>query len=121
MGTAFPLGEWFSLTIDIGLNRASAAQVVADGFADLYMHDADGTLMGRVSAENLIFRDDPAWHVFGPLLADLWGGDQTSPKRMPIMDTEMYSRYYRLSLLEEGRSLGECLDPARLPAGWPAG
>lgn len=121
MGVAFPLGEWFTLTLDVAVNRATETQIVADGFADLYMHDAQGNLMGHVAAERLIFRRGEDWHLFGPLLADLWGGDQTLPTRMPIMDTEMYSRQYRLSLLDEGRSLSECLDPARLPAGWPRG
>lgn len=108
MEVAFPLGRWFTLTMDVAMNATGPGGAAADGFADLYMHDAEGRLLGAVHAEGLVFRTDPAWVIFGPRLGDLWGGNQASPRRMPLMNTSMYSRNYEMFFLLDGRDAESC-------------
>lgn len=111
MQVDFPLGEWFTLTLDVALNDVTGDRPSENGSVDLYMHDEAGTLLGEVSAEGLVFRPVGTWYIHGPMLSDMWGGKMTSPRRMPVMDTLTFTRDYEMFLLEDGRSLEEC----RLP------
>ncbi len=112
----FPLGEWFTLALDIVLNDVTDEGVMDNGMTSLRMYDDDGALLGQVTAENLTFRKEETWHVFGPMLADLWGGDQFADDRMPIMDTTISSRDYEMYFVDPSRDARECLVPVVVPA-----
>lgn len=109
-------GQWYRVVMDVGLNSFQDGQPVADGWTDMYLMDANGRIIGHAGKTGLIYRKSPDWHVMGPMLTDLWGGDETKPTNLPLKDTVTYYEDYEMFLLTPGKSPEQCLDRARLSA-----
>lgn len=108
--TPFPTGEWFKLIMDIRLDSWDSKENRSkkNGFVDLYMYDTQDNLLGEAHMENLIFRDDPSWHIMGPYLVDLWGGDYEHPDNIPTKTFNTYYRNHKMYIMKEGKYPGQC-------------
>jgi len=84
MNTSFPLNQWVKIVIDLRLNSFKNGVAKNNGTVSLYMYKMNGSLVGQVHKNGLVFRKDPSWHIFGPLLADLWGGPYKNDNHQPL-------------------------------------
>ena len=101
-------GVWYHLILDVGLNSFKDGKPVADGWTQLYMFDGNGNLLDTAGKTGLIYSPSPDWYIFGPVLTDLWGGDETRPQNLPLADTRIYYEDYEMFFLDPDRTLGAC-------------
>ena len=72
------------------------------------MFDGNGNLLDTAGKTGLIYRPSRDWYIFGPVLTDLWGGDETRPQNLPLADTRIYYEDYEMFFLDPDRTLGAC-------------
>lgn len=81
-----PQGRWIRLEIDLRLNTPGKA----DGKVWLLM---DGKVIAAVG--NLIYRRDASWHIRGPILHEMWGGNTDAPQNLSLADQAYWYSDYR--------------------------
>ncbi len=109
MKTPLEPGVWYRVIMDVGLNSFTGDKPNADGWMDAYLLDDQGSILDHAGKTGLIYRRAPDWHIFGPVLTDLWGGDETRPQNLPLADTVIYYEDYEMFLLAPGKTLETCL------------